>query len=443
MSNHQNFRASVDALLRSASSADSTSDALKTIYLGINLIDSGITPRTVGQNIDVLTESAATIFDFGTRLRGYNRALEVFTNIAVNYLMLAIESLDARGMEVGAKHLFEMAEKYIAQRECYESELRDVRPLERLELLEFPAPKLMCDLKKARSRLKKAENNRREFERNLDHAESVLREVDDQIFSCRLLFEYDRNQFDKEAAKHRIVLLRPDITKDDPTIRAQAMCEAGRWHLKLVRTIDDSSDAGVNYSKRAVLICRVMAAHAKATLADAYVLYWEKAPAFKNFKVLGQQARAYAESCQETNWQYYVPPLFFRRDEPAIKQIEDDAGILIRYGDAALCYAMALDAEMKCAWKRDQLPEIETVEIERLVSAVHDHALPDGINNADTLSQHDYRERHHSCVAEDARWDAHYRGKRRENDHVGRMVGYPTARSGRKHKRSSRSRAAR
>jgi len=424
----ESFRRTVDAVLQSAVQKLPDIDlAVTAIFDGVALLDSR---RNV--DVDTLKGAALTIVEFANTFKSasYDPLRHVLINLGLNYQMIVVEKQRILGQEDEAAQQLLFAHGYAVMLAGWDEHFPPSgRILGKLSWNEHKAPALVCSIEEARAELIEYHGRLKEkldrAQRNCDMARFIMSDSQSLINSCRRQFEL--------RFSDRTVVLRPDVDYRDTLDFAERVLAGGEAYLKRVDVL--CTEESVNRSARAVTVASLADAKIKSILAGVYVRYWEKTPGYRDYEVLGEQARAYADACTGNNWTFFVPPAFYRPTEPLLAATQHDVDRQLEYGELALNYAMCLNMQMKVMprWKHQfKLPEPVTLPVEPPV-ALEPFRFNDPDNGND--DQAAYRKWHHYITGENLRENSWLRiGHRDGPSPKHRLVGFAYSRGGQKHK---------
>ncbi|HEY9774543.1 MAG TPA: hypothetical protein V6C81_12140 [Planktothrix sp.] len=337
--------------------------------------DKGLTPEYVHENRAYVLEVAAALHDFAASVRYADNAMHVpFANLAINLLMLVVEDDERNGAaKETVQPLLDTAADIAAILLTKFEWSKELPPAARIlgtwtylscHAIE-PETQLLCNVDAARQRIVAIHEDRskrkRTIERSLSQAHSSLSDSASLVRRCMHEFY--------------------EIVSGDRLLRAaQAsyfLHEGKAWILageQYCQSIDeqDISPENVNRAKRAVAITRLIEAQVKAQVAVATVDAVKHAGGYKDFEVLGYQARAYAEATTLNNWTYFAPPIFARPELEMAPENDRWLRMFDQYSDAAISYATALKAELYSLMqpaRRLHQPKFVEIPIERGDSA--------------------------------------------------------------------------
>ncbi|MBS2010670.1 MAG: hypothetical protein JST01_26710 [Cyanobacteria bacterium SZAS TMP-1] len=419
------------AVLEKAASASHSDEAVTAAFDAVALIDTMIKRRNLHHYTEVLVTAArglVAIVDCGDRC-AHAIERDILLNLAINFQMVAVESLDKQGKHDDARSLLRAACAVAAKLSRWQHDSRPkVRVLDQLSWDNRPAPRLLCDVAVARERLsmmqEEVRTNLRAIETNLSGAQLLLDESDALLSTCKSKFELANT----DATVWR---LRP--TTPRALTEAQAILAAGaRW----IETIDRKSgdDGTVRQSTRAVAVARLVGARAKAFIAEAYVEYWQGARGLDQFGVLGHQALAYA-GYVHSNWAFDAPLMLLRPQEELCPASEDYLRRACQLADCAHAYALCLDGQMSVLPAKMQLPAFEPVKAavaERAPYVVELPLIKEGPGTAH-LSQLELGTMYRRETADDLREISAYTPSRQRTIFAKqRLVGFERSRGGKK-----------
>lgn len=436
-------------LARAQASLGNFDTFLTAIYDAVALIDASLTADNVIEHAPVLVATAKKIAELADTLKSnsYNELRWTLTNLAINYLMLVVEALEnstTQGKGDEAKALAEgLVYEYTARLTRWDEEFPPcARILGRLAWSGYTAPKLVADRESAAERTTKFHEARqklvRKIERNLEHSEYLRREMQSLIDSCERLFEIDMGD--------DIVRLRAETPYSIRSARSWVLAAQ-----KFAEGIDknDLSEGNINKSARAITAHHLAEAQVKSLLAYCYVEYWKSGPGYRNFEVLGHNALAYAEAVYEDNWDYFAPLALCKLNEKLADDVAADVRRLNKYADAALAYAMCLDAQMRILPERQQPPVFKSVRVAKVEQELKPAEFPSVGAFVESLkTQADARDFHITTIGDNKREDAWLssRGigcwKAPRIYPKQRLTGFDRVRGGNSHKKTRKQHAA-
>jgi|GEM_PF-3621807 len=169
----------------------------------------------------------------------------------------------------------------------------------------------------------------------LDSAREIVREIETLVDTCHRKFEtVDEYYVTRVHAPSRWLS------------EAYAR-ELAAWHYIAAIDRDDRSEANQHRAVRAVWVSKALGAAVRALLARAYVELAQKQPAYRKYKALGEQALALSQVTLGGNWEYFIPALLIWEDRELPEAQQRNVSMLLHYGEAALSYALALNAQLK------------------------------------------------------------------------------------------------
>jgi hypothetical protein len=422
--------------------SDNKEAAVTSAFDALQLIDS-LTEEEVDQHHSLLRAAAASLNSLRQKLGSPDDSSlrAVLTNNALNLQFLVIESLERKGDKKAADKDLNWAYEYAKML----ARAPDIFPDKERILNRFCVgdhkgmEKRMADLKKASWRLVELHRNRQKWkdriQANLFCARQIINAVIEKRNEARRLFEID--------CRHHVVRLR-DHTPDVFTAAERAI-RYGEQQIQLIDAMVPA-DSVCNRSYRAIHLSMLVSAYVKASLAFAYVEYYEECEAFKDYKVLAQQARAYAEAVQDNNWTYYAPLVHIRPDEPITAEALHCVRVLIKFGEAAYAYARCLQAQMDIAPARKQPSSPGFTRVKKTDELLEPMIWPPVAfddKHRPELTQAQMIELHNAAVGRDL-YEGHHLGygHRSQYQSATRLVGFYGSRGGKKHRKAKKATTA-
>lgn len=169
---------------------------------------------------------------------------------------------------------------------------------------------------------------------NIKDAETVLDDAAQLVRITRVLFELELGD--------EVIRYRPELPGEFK--EADSMILFGR--NRITTTSIDDSPVSANRTRRLWLMAELIRAYVRAKMADVYVEYWRESKGLKHFGVLAHQATAFALAVHFDNWDYFAPLVFVAEDEPITDENKQHLCWLVDHGQAALAYALCLNAQM-------------------------------------------------------------------------------------------------